>query len=188
MACNLSSARGLSCKDTVGGIKAIYLADFDPTYSAGFVYASGELDGTNNAITAYRYDVRPQTAGLTTTVSSEAAGSAAYTSALEVSLHGLTQADSDELQKVIATRFSCFVLDANDVLWSLGLVNGCTVTGGTFVTGTARTDMRGYTLTIEAAEAVFPPKVVDSADDTAANYPFDAVDGGTAAFTVTNPA
>lgn len=187
MACNLTSARGLSCKDTVGGIKAIYLADFDPTFSASFTYASGELDGTDNAITAFRYDVRPNTSGLETTISSEAAGSAAYTSALSVTLHGLTQADSEELQKVVATRFFCWVLDANDVVWSLGLVNGAYVTGGTFVTGTARTDLRGYTLTIEAAEAVFPPKVTDSADGSAANYPFDAVDGGTASFTVTNP-
>ena len=187
MACNLTSARGLSCKDTVGGVKAIYLANFDPTFSPAFTYASGVLDGVDNAISVYRYDVRPQTASLITTVASDAAGSAAYTTALEVTLHTLSQPDHEELQKVIQTRFFCFALDANDVVYCLGLVNGCVVTGGTMSIGAARTDLHGYTLTIESAEGVFPPQGAPSADTSSANWPFDGIDGGTAAVGVTNP-
>ena len=65
--------------------------------------------------------------------------------------------------------------DANDVIYALGLVNGCEVRGGTFVTGVARTDLSGYTMSIESAESVFPPQVIPSADAASIAAPFDSV-------------
>lgn len=186
MACNLTSARGLSCKDTVGGVKAIYFADFDPLLYGNLTFTSGELATTASSWTAYRYDVRPNSSGLAVEVSNEVAGSASYKATLEVVLHTPTQADSDELQKLIQGRTIAWVWDANENLWSLGLKNGCVVEAGTMSIGTARTDLHGYTLTITAEEAEFPIRVVDSADASAADYPFDGV-AGTGTITVTNP-
>ncbi len=188
MACSITTAKGLSCKDTTGGVKALYLGDFDPASSMGMTYASGVLDGIPDALTVCRYDVQPQTASLVTTVQNDAGGSAAYTSALEVTFNGLSQVDSEQLQTIIQTRFYCFLLDANDVIWSMGLVNGCSVSGGTFVTGAARTDLTGYTLTIECAEGVYPPAITPSISSIAVNAPFDGVAAGAGEFTVTNPA
>ena len=78
-------------------------------------------------------------------------------------------------------------MDANDNVYCIGLQNGCTVTGGTFVTGQARADMQGYTLTVTAGEGEYPPSITASTDSASAAWPFDQVDGGTATFTVTNP-
>lgn len=186
MACTLTSARGLACKDSVGGVKAIYLSDFDPTFFAGMTIAAGELTGIDDAQTVFRYDVRPNSSGMTVEVSNEVAGSANYKATLEVVLHKLTSADSVELQKVIQTRTFVYVMDANDKVYCMGLANGCVVEASTMSIGTARTDLSGYTLTITAEESVFPQQVIASADSSEADYPFDAVTG-TASFTVTNP-
>lgn len=187
MACTLTTAIGLNCKDTVGGIKAIYFSDFQVAGYGGMTFDTGSLDGIDTAQTVYRYDVQPNTASLTTTITNEPAGSASYDSALEVTLNILKQSTSDELQKLIQTRVFAYILDANDNVYCIGLQNGCTVTGGTFVTGQARADMQGYTLTVTAGENTYPPAITASTDAAAANWPFDQVDGGTAAFTVTNP-
>ena len=188
MACTLTTAIGLNCKDTVGGIKAIYFSDFQVAGYGGMTFDTGALDGIDTAQTVYRYDVQPNTASLTTTITNEPAGSASYDSALEVTLNILKQSTSDELQKLIQTRVFAYILDANDNVYCIGLQNGCTVTGGTFVTGQARADMQGYTLTVTAGENTYPPALTASTDAAAANWPFDQVDGGAAAFTVTNPA
>jgi len=187
MACNLTAAIGLNCKDTVGGIKAIYFSDFQVAGYGGMTFASGVLDGIGTAQTVFRYDVQPNTASLTTTITNEPAGSASYDSALEITLNILKQSTSDELQLLIQTRVFAYILDANDNVYCIGLQNGCTVTGGTFVTGQARADMQGYTLTVTAGENTYPPTITASIDSAAANWPFDQVDGGGAAFTVTNP-
>ena len=106
---------------------------------------------------------------------------------LKITLNILKQSTSDELQLIIQTRVFAYILDANDNVYCIGLKNGCTVTGGTFVTGAARADMQGYTLTVTAGESEYPPTITASADASSALWPFDSVDGGTAAYTVTNP-
>jgi len=187
MACNLTSARGLACKDTVGGVKAVYFADFDPTQYAAMAFTSGEWTGYGaENLTLYRYDTRPNASGLVVDVANDVAGSAAYTATLSLVLHKATQTDNSELERLIQTRVFAWVLDANDVVWSLGLVNGCVVNTAQMSVGTARADLHGYTLEVQSMESVFPPKVVDSADAADAAWPFDALTG-TGTFTVTNP-
>ena len=187
MPCAISAARGLACKDSIGGVKAIYLCTFDPTAYAQLTFASGVWTETSaNFDPIVRYDVRPNSSGLITEVTNDVAGSAAYTAKLSVVLHKLTQTDNEQLQSVIQARFFCWVMDANDVVWSLGLKNGCTVSAATMSVGTARADLSGYTLEIEAGEATFPHEVVSSTDGTDAKYPFDAV-AGTGTISVTNP-
>jgi hypothetical protein len=186
MACNLTAAIGLNCKDTVGGIKAIYFSDFQVAGYGGMTFVAGALDGIAVTQECFRYDVQPNTASLTTTVTNEPAGSASYDSALEITLNILKQTTSEELQLLIQTRVFAYILDANDNVYCIGLQNGCTVTAGTFVTGAARADMQGYTLTVTAGESEYPPTITASTDSAAANWPFDAVDAGVA-FTVTNP-
>ncbi len=178
--CAITAARGLACKDSIGGVKSIYLSTFDPTIYAGLTFATGvwtETTKTFNAIV--RYDVRPNSSGLITEVTNDVAGSAAYNAKLSVVLHKLTQTDNEQLQSVIQARFFCWVMDANDVVWSLGLKNGCTVSAATMSVGTARADLSGYTLEIEAGEATFPHEVDPSTDAASAKYPFDGI-GGTA--------
>ena len=187
MACSITAARGLTCKDTAGGVKAVYLANFNPAFYDGLTFALGVATGTTANLGVYRYDVRPSTTGANTEISNEAAGSAAYTSTLSVVLHGLSAADNILVETIVAGRFFAFVLDSNDKVWGLGLRNGCTATGGTMSIGTARTDLYGYTLNIVSEESFLPVAFAPSTDPADALWPFDAITG-TGTITVTNPA
>jgi hypothetical protein len=187
MPCAITAARGLTCKDTAGGVKAVYLANFDPTFHDGLTFTSGVATGTTSNLALFRYDVRPSTTGTNTEISNEAAGSAAYTSTLSVVLHGLSGADNTLVETIVAGRFFAFVMDSNDKVWGLGLRNGCTADGGTMSIGTARTDLYGYTLNIVATESFLPVAIVASASPTALDWPFDGL-AGTGTVTVTNPA
>ncbi len=184
MACTLTTGRDLACNDAVGGIKAIYLANYIENLHANATFASGVYDGTDLAVEVFRYEVRPTTASFTTTITNAPTGSAAYDTNVEVTLHKLGQASSEELQNVIQSRFHCFVLDANDKVYWVGAINGCTATAGTAVSGVARADLNGYTLTITAGESAFPIEAAPSADPDNAAWPFDGIDAGTAVFSV----
>ena len=187
MACSITAARGLACKDTAGGVKAVYLADFDPALYDGLTIASNVITGTTADLDLFRYDVRPSSTGANTEIANEVAGSAAYTSTISLVLHGLSATDNANVEKLVAGRFFCFVLDSNDKVWGLGLRNGCETRSGSMSIGTARSDLYGYTLNIESVEAFLPMAVTPSTDSADALWPFDAVTG-TGTITVTNPA
>jgi len=182
----MTSARGLNCRDQVGGVKALYLSTFDPAFYDGLTVTANTISAISAAQTVYRYDVRPQTSSFTVTMNAADAGSASYDIACEVTLHSMTAADNEELAKVVGSLMVVYVLDANDNVWCLGAQNGVQVTAGTASTGTARADLNGYTLTISGSEATLPLLITASADATAANWPFDSIT--TTVYTVTNPA
>jgi len=185
MPCSISAARGLNCRDQVGGIKAIYLQTFSPSFYGGLTVTSdtNTITGIGASTTVYRYDVRPQTSSFTVTINAADAGSAAYDIACEVTLHDMTSADNNTLKEVVGALMTVYVLDANDNVWALGVQNGVQVTAGTATSGTARADMNGYTLTISGSESDLPYLIAASADATDAAWPFDSVTN----FTVTNP-
>lgn len=187
MPCAITAARGLTCKDVAGGVKAVYLANFDPAFYDGLTFTAGVATATTANLALFRYDVRPSTTGANTEISNEAAGSAAYTSTLSVVLHGLSAADNTLVETIVAGRFFAFVLDSNDRVWGLGLRNGCTADAGTMSIGTARTDLYGYTLNIVATESFLPVSIAASVSSAAADWPFDGL-AGTGTVTVTNPA
>ena len=187
MACSVTSARGLNCRDQVGGVKAIYLSTFDPAFYDGLTItaSSNTVTAIGAAQSVYRYDVRPQTSSFTVTMNAADAGSAAYDIACEVTLHSMTSADNAELANVVGSLMVVYVLDANDNVWVLGAQNGVQVTAGTASTGTARADLNGYTLSITGSDSTLPLLITASADATAANWPFDSIT--TTVYTVTNP-
>lgn len=150
MACLMSTGRKLACKDAVGGIKAIYLADYGTlgtaTITAGLVTA---FSGTT--YTLYKYDVK-SASGLEQTInSSDDNGTTFFEQALTLILTKLDPLTQQELAKVIATRAHVFIEDNNGNFLAVGMTRGTTTTG-TISTGVALGDLNGYSLTITAQE------------------------------------
>lgn len=150
MACLMSTGRKLACKDAVGGIRAIYFADYgtlgNATITAGIVTA---FSGTT--YTLYKYDVK-SASGLEQTInSSDDNGTTFFEQSLTLILTKLGAATQAELAKVIATRAHVFVEDNNGNYLAVGMTRGTTTTG-TISTGVALGDLNGYTLTIMAQE------------------------------------
>ena len=156
MPCVLNSGRLLKCKDKIGGIKTIFIANHDLFATGvlidGNVPSSGEVSGLPTA-TLMRYELS-QAAGdfVETITSSVENGTVFWNQVVNISLMQLTAADRLELANVAQTRLMLFVLDNNDNIWMIGQYDSAELTAGTAATGMAKGDANGYTLTFTATE------------------------------------
>ena len=160
MSCNLTKGRNISCRDSVGGIKAVYFAQFDEV--ATYVTASGELTdfdmGAGDDI--YKYTLKRGTGSVTETITgSSENGTVFYTPTVNIKLHKLTKEDQNQIKLLTAQRLVVFVelnevLSANshNVLLCLGLENGLELNAGTNTSGVSFGDMAGYDWTLDGME------------------------------------
>jgi len=159
MACNLTKGRNVTCRDGIGGIKAIYLAQHDELTS--YTAASGELTdfdlGSGDDI--YKYLLKRGTGGLTETVNASSEnGTVFYTHSVNIKLHDLTSADQNEIKLLAQQRLIIFVelnqltTTGKNVILACGLDNGAELSAGTNASGVALGDMAGYDWTFEALE------------------------------------
>ena len=61
MACDLANGRGESCKDSVGGIDIIYIANFNPTMQSDLTYDATSTDmitDVNNISNLYKFSLK----------------------------------------------------------------------------------------------------------------------------------
>ena len=58
-----------------------------------------------------------------------------------------------QLELIAKNRLVVFVQDNNNNIWMVGKVDGAEVTAASTMTGTAKGDMNGYTITFTADEA-----------------------------------
>jgi len=161
MSCNLTKGRNITCRDTVGGIKAVYFAQHDALTS--YVTSSGELTdfdlGASDDI--YKYLLKRGTGSVVETISgSSESGTIFYTPTLNIKLHKLTKEDQNQIKLLTAQRLVVFVelnetLSANshNVLLALGLENGLELNAGTNSSGVAFGDMNGYDWTLDGMES-----------------------------------
>lgn len=155
MACTLTTGRALPCKNSVGGIKAIYLADYGTL--GALTVTAGEVTAIAGTPTIFKYDIKGTANTLETTItSSRDNGSTFYSSALNVTLPYLDKASQEEVKIIVSARPHVFVEDYNDNFFLVGAVNGAEIVGGTIVTGGAMGDLSGFTLSFLAEEKLAP--------------------------------
>ena len=161
MACDLTSGRLWECKEQVGGIKTVYFADFGDL--SGLTVTDGEIaSGALSGKTLYQYQLPDYTGNLTETLTASAeSGTLFYEQALEITLHKLRAADSDEIKLLAKGRPHCIVVDNNDNKLLLGFQKGLNVTTVAGQTGTAAGDLSGYVLSFTASEVQAAPFVTD---------------------------
>jgi len=82
---------------------------------------------------------------------------------------------TNELRLMAYSRSQIFVQDANDNVFLLGIDNGCYVTGGSVITGTAKGDLNGYTIEWGAEENNALIQLPASAGAATAKFPFDGL-------------
>jgi hypothetical protein len=193
MACELTKGRQLDCRDTVGGVKAVYFvqhADANINAAgagAGEEPASGtvsDLDITNSGSgdLLYKYDLARGTGSFTETITgSTENGTVFFDQSVNIKLHKLSIADRNEIKLLSQNRLIVFVelnqinSSGKRVIVALGVENGLQLNTGTNVSGAALGDMAGSDLTFSGQES-YPASIV--ADYSTS--PFDNT-----AFTVT---
>jgi hypothetical protein len=152
MACTLTTGRELPCKDSVGGIKAVYLADFG-TLGALTVDA-GQLTAIAGTPDLFKFDVKGNSSLEQAITSSRENGTTFYEQTLNLTLTKLDVATQQEIVTIAKARPHIFVQDYNDNYFLIGAANGADVSGGTIVTGAAMGDLSGFTLVFSAQETL----------------------------------
>ena len=167
MACDfITSGRQEPCKDSVGGISAVYFVEYGGLGTVGFLGNDGTSDNhiiyemSSVGTVAYKYDVRNNSSYTENIQASRESGTNYFEQVLELTLIKLTKEDHFAIKKLSVGRPHIIIEDNLGNLMLAGLEHGCDVTGGTVVTGGAMGDMSGYTLSFTGMER-FPANFLD---------------------------
>ena len=188
MACNITAARGIDCRDAIGGLKAIYFCSSycsdilaeatvtDLSYTitdAGFA----NWDIVDTTVTVFKYDLVTDLSTFKSAVEADkATGSVMWNQTLDVVLQKVVAADLYQLGLISKNRAQIFVQDSNDNVYLMGITDGCYLTGGdSIATGTNRSDMNGLTLSFTAKEQAPLYILAPSVSASDAKFPFDGL-------------
>jgi len=163
MACNLTQDIELGCRDSVGGIKRVYIAQLEHkntlTVSSGTVSTFTLIEGNQFWI----YDFRKQTGNAVETgTGSTENGSVFYSQTVTFPIDKMQASLREELALLIQNRVMIIVLDRNGKYHLFGKDNGLDLNTLEANTGTAMGDRNGYTLTFNGAEEDPAPEVDSS--------------------------
>jgi hypothetical protein len=161
MACDISLGRLEPCKDSSGGLKAVYFVNWgDIDY---VTYGTGDqtdgIDeiippGGTGIINAYRYELKGNSSFTQTITSSRENGTTFFQQELALTLKKLSIVDHKQIKLLAYGRPQVIVEDNNGNYLFSGLEHGMDVTGGTIVSGASMGDLSGYTLTLTGMEPV----------------------------------
>ena len=156
MACeNLSLGRLKPCKDSVGGIQAVYFINYGDLGPVTYDSSDTDvIDSIGTGVSCYKYDVHYSSSLTQNIQASTENGTVAFEQVLEMSMPKLSKEDNKEIKLISYGHPHIVIEDQNGSFFLAGTVNGMEVTGGTIVTGTAMGDMSGYTLTLTGMERV----------------------------------
>ncbi len=185
MACNITRGRLIDCKDSIGGLKAIYIAkSYSNNVAATATINTTEMTTAGFAnwsccggtVEVFKYDLVQNLSSLTVNINSDNAnGTTFFEQTLSVTLQKIDHDMTNELRLMAYSRSQIFVQDSMDNVFLLGMDGGCYVTGGTVVTGTAKGDMNGYTIEWGAEENNALIQLPASAGAATAKFPFDGL-------------
>lgn len=166
MACDLTKGRALPCRDSVGGLKAVYFVDFGDLGTVSLTSATDDsISDMTGTFDAYKYVLKGTSSVEQTINASRENGTVFFDQAVSLTLPQLSKEDNNEVKLLAYGRPHIFVEDYNGNAYLVGREHGADVTGGTIASGASMGDMSGYTLTFNAMEL------------TAANFIAGAIDG-----------
>jgi hypothetical protein len=188
----ITSGRQEPCKDSVGGISAVYFVKYEEI--DGFSYLTSDGSADDHVISTvssssgfvpepFKYDVRNNSSYTENIQASRESGTNYFEQVLELTLIKLTKEDHAAIKALSVGRPRIIIEDNMGNLMMAGLEHGCDVTGGTVVTGGAMGDMSGYTLSFTGMER-FPANflnktaVGESVSTTLTNIGFDTINVG----------
>ena len=165
--CTSYTLKGLNagCKDSVGGVAKIWLADFEAVNWT--IDASTHL-ATPDATTAFKvYNLRRGAASMTSTLTvNDNAGSYFST---EIAMQFLKMENAKRLEVMAMLMGQCtgVVKDRNGKYWAIGVENPLEGSAGTGETGTGASDANQYSVTISVDDAELPREITDETTITA---------------------
>ncbi len=152
MSCLINKGRLEPCKDSVGGIQAVYFVDYGTLGDITYAATGSEITGIAGSPTAYKYVLKGTSSLEQTITSSRENGTTFYDQLVNMTFKKLSPQSHDEVALIAVARPHVIVEDNNGNAFLVGLEWGADVNGGTIVTGAAMGDLSGYTLTLQGME------------------------------------
>ena len=165
MACDITSGRIEQCKDSVSGLKAMYLINYEdlnsdsPTY---VTYGTGDnvdeitdwipVDDTTQ-LTLYKFELKSTANSFTTAInSSRDNGTTFFEQTLVAALKRQDVVTHKNVKLLAYGRPRIIVRTMTDQFFLMGLDQGADVSAGEISSGAALGDFNGYSLTFTAQE------------------------------------
>jgi len=153
MACALTMGINLDCRDSFGGVKNIYIMEFDNasaiTQSAGVVTAITKLTSKK----FFKYSLIAHTAeGDENLTSNRDNGTTTNKQMVKFPINKMTVAVRNELLLLVKNRVLVVVEDENGTGWLYGYGYGLMSTSISAKTGKALGDRNGYEISLEGEE------------------------------------
>lgn len=158
MSCDITSGFELACRDSIGGIKNIYILSGSIAEVTGA--DNGLLTDISGSGTFYKFELTKQTGDFTETITpSVENGTIFYDQVINAPFHKLQSAIRNQVKVLGQNQDLKIVVETNNgtddsvgQFFLAGQKNGLTLTGGTGASGTAFGDANAYTLTFGGQE------------------------------------
>ena len=152
MACDITAGRIEQCKDSVGGLDAVYFVNFGDATS--YTITDDVITAVAGTPSAYKYELKGTSAFEQSITSSRENGTTFTSQKLTLDLKKLSAIDNKQVKLLAYGRPQIIIQDNNGNLFLAGLTKGCDLLTATISTGGAMADKSGYSLEFEGMEAV----------------------------------
>jgi hypothetical protein len=156
MSCNIVQGYEIACRDSVGGIQEIYVAEFSNlqsyTASSGVITAITKVPGSK----FYTFQLEKENATYTNdSVGSLENGTTFFNSSLVFTMKKMSASMKNALKVLSQARLVVIVKDNNGVYFVMGLTRGVDALDIKMTSGKAFGDMNGATVTMSGKEPDF---------------------------------
>ena len=165
MACNLSAGRNEVCKDSIGGLTAVYFLNY--TTGSFTKNVGGEVTAVPSGSVVYKYELKGNSSYTETVNTSRDNGTTFFSQELTLNLKKLTNEMTTQLKLMAYGRPQIFVQTMQGDTLLVGEREGADVTAGTIQTGAALGDLYGYSVTFTGLEPL-PASFVSGSTFTSA--------------------
>lgn len=167
MPCALTQNYVLDCKDSQGGLEAVWFIPYNDVTAV--TEASGVVTGITKAAGKqfYKYQLVKNTASFTENIQGNIEnGTVNYDQQLVIVINKLQVNMRNEILLLAKNNLMAVVKDKNGRYWLAGRYSGLDLLSGSGSTGTAATDRSGYSLTFSGSERELAPEVQASVIST----------------------
>jgi hypothetical protein len=152
MSCILNSGYALDCADGIGGLKTIYIGNFN----SGTTYAvdvDNQITGITSGATYYTYEVPQESASYTETATKSIEnGTLFFTQTLSFPINGYSKDERNLMLLLAKAKTTIIALTQSGQYILLGENNGMNMTTGEGGSGQAYGDRLGLNFTFEGKE------------------------------------
>ena len=152
MACDITLGRTEQCKDSNGGLRAVYFVNWGD--ATGYTIVDDSITAAAGTPSAYKYDLKGTSSFEQTVTSSRENGTTFVSQKLTLDLKKLSAADHKQVKLLSYGRPQVIIEDNNGNHFLAGLTKGCDLVSATISTGANLGDKSGYSLEFDGMEPI----------------------------------